>query len=112
MRIELHQHDQRRRDEQLVGQRIEQHPNPGNEPVLSRQITVQPVGDRSQSKYRGRKQLFSPWTLLMRLVDRIRNQQRNTENTRDREVIRQVHTARLGSTMRRESPRLRARRLP
>ena len=55
--VELHQRDERRGDQQLVGDRIEHLAEPRDLLAAARQVAVEPVGERREAEDRGGDQL-------------------------------------------------------
>ena len=90
--IELHQRDESGGDQQLVGQRIEQHAHGRDLAAFAREIAVNAVGDRSQDE-NGRRQDFSFPGLLARETRSAENpdEQRDRGDTGERDVVRKIH---------------------
>jgi len=90
--IELHQRDERGGDQQLVGQRIEQHAHGRDLAALTREIAVNAVSDRGQDE-NGRRQDFSFPGLLARETWCAKNpdEQRDRGNAGERDVVRKIH---------------------
>ncbi len=90
--IELNQRDESGGDQQLVGQRIEQHAHGRDLATFTREISVNAVGDRSQDE-NGRRQDFSLAGLLARETRRAQNpyEKRNRGDAGERDVVRKIH---------------------
>jgi hypothetical protein len=90
--IELHQRDEGGGDQQLVGERIEQHAHGGDLAAFAREIAVNAVGDGSQDE-NGRSQDFSLAGLLIGEARSAKNpdEQRDRGDAGERDVVGKIH---------------------
>ena len=90
----LNKHDERRRNEQFVRDRIEQFPQIRNLIPPPRQLPIDNIRQRSDQKDHDRERIpIDPKPSLPRRRQQHNDQQRNDHNTPKSDVIRQIHTS-------------------
>src|SRR5581483_382157 len=95
LRVELHQGYEGGGDEQLVGERIEEHAHGGDLAAAAREVTINAVGDRGGNENRGGEQLFFAVQAAEAAAGQDPDQHRYAENAAERDVVGQVHRQKL-----------------
>ena len=89
--IELHQGHERRGDEQLIGQGIQQNSNRRDLPSLARQVSVNSIGDGRQDEQRRGQYLSLTMLAAESAAGKNPDQQGDAENAAERNVVWQIH---------------------
>jgi hypothetical protein len=94
--VNLHERDQCRRDQQLVGDRIEQRPHGRDLLPAARQVAIQQIRRRGGQENRQRQEAiadYKPRYLQAEmLLHERRHQHRHEEDAQQCQQIRQVHS--------------------
>src|SRR5579862_1937142 len=89
--IELHESDESRRNQKLVGQRVKQHSHGGDLAALAGQISVNTVRNRSCDEQRRCQQFLFASRTSKAIGGKDPNQQRDAEDAGKRDGIGKIH---------------------